>query len=220
MDARVCCIIDDDRAKKGKYLRVQGEVQFDKYTKEINQIILAMPSASRRTQKEILDICKETECEMKIVPGIYQMINGDVLMSKLRKVEVEDLLGRDPIKVNADDIFNYITGKTILVTGGGGSIGSELCRQIAAHQPETLVIFDVYENNAYDIQMELRKNYPDMRSSVLSGTAERFFRYLNSSILISYIMRPHTSMYRLWKTVRVKRSKIMSLVRIRQPLLP
>lgn len=143
----------------------------------INQIILAMPSASRRTQKEILDICKETECEMKIVPGIYQMINGDVLMSKLRKVEVEDLLGRDPIKVNADDIFNYITGKTILVTGGGGSIGSELCRQIAAHQPETLVIFDVYENNAYDIQMELRKIIRICiwkRSSVLSGTAERF----------------------------------------------
>lgn len=229
MDARVCCIIDDDRAKKGKYLRgveIVGDRDciisaVEKYN--INQIILAMPSASRRTQKEILDICKETECEMKIVPGIYQMINGDVLMSKLRKVEVEDLLGRDPIKVNADDIFNYITGKTILVTGGGGSIGSELCRQIAAHQPETLVIFDVYENNAYDIQMELRKIIRICiwkRSSVLSGTAERFFRYLNSSILISYIMRPHTSMYRLWKTVRVKRSKIMSLVRIRQPLLP
>ena len=107
---------------------------------------------------------------MKIVPGIYQMINGDVLMSKLRKVEVEDLLGRDPIKVNADDIFNYITGKTILVTGGGGSIGSELCRQIAAHQPETLVIFDVYENNAYDIQMELRKNYPDMHLETIIGS--------------------------------------------------
>mgnify|MGYP004617094497 FL=1 len=98
------------------------------------------------------------------------MINGDVLMSKLRKVEVEDLLGRDPIKVNADDIFNYITGKTILVTGGGGSIGSELCRQIAAHQPETLVIFDVYENNAYDIQMELRKNYPDMHLETIIGS--------------------------------------------------
>lgn len=137
---------------------------------DINQIILAMPSANRKTQKEILDICKETECEMKIVPGIYQMINGDVLMSKLRKVEVEDLLGRDPIKVNADDIFSYITGKTILVTGGGGSIGSELCRQIAAHQPGTLVIFDVYENNAYDIQMELRKNYPDMHLETIIGS--------------------------------------------------
>ena len=129
-----------------------------------------MPSANRKTQKEILDICKETECEMKIVPGIYQMINGDVLMSKLRKVEVEDLLGRDPIKVNADDIFSYITGKTILVTGGGGSIGSELCRQIAAHQPKKLVIFDVYENNAYDIQMELRKNYPDMHLETIIGS--------------------------------------------------
>lgn len=176
MDARVCCIIDDDRAKKGKYLRgveIVGDRDciisaVEKYN--INQIILAMPSASRRTQKEILDICKETECEMKIVPGIYQMINGDVLMSKLRKVEVEDLLGRDPIKVNADDIFNYITGKTILVTGGGGSIGSELRRQIAAHQPETLVIFDVYENNAYDIQMELRKNYPDMHLETIIGS--------------------------------------------------
>ena len=176
MDARVCCIIDDDRAKKGKYLRgveIIGDRDcilsaVEKY--DINQIILAMPSANRKTQKEILDICKETECEMKIVPGIYQMINGDVLMSKLRKVEVEDLLGRDPIKVNADDIFSYITGKTILVTGGGGSIGSELCRQIAAHQPKALVIFDVYENNAYDIQMELRKNYPDMHLETIIGS--------------------------------------------------
>ena len=176
MDARVACVIDDDRAKKGKYLRgveiIGGrECIIDAVEKyNIDQIILAMPSASRKEQKEILDICKDTECEMKIVPGIYQMINGEVLVSKLRNVEVEDLLGRDPIKVNSDDIFKYLTDKVILVTGGGGSIGSELCRQIAAHSPKTLIIFDVYENNAYDIQLELQRKYPDMHLETIIGS--------------------------------------------------
>lgn len=176
LSARVACVIDDDRAKKGKYLRgaeiVGGRECIieaaEKY--HINQIIVAMPSASRRQQREILDICKDLGCEMKIVPGIYQMLNGDVSISKLRHVEVEDLLGRDPIKVNSDDIFHYITGKTILVTGGGGSIGSELCRQIAAHSPKRLIIFDVYENNAYDIQLELKKKYPDMPLETIIGS--------------------------------------------------
>lgn len=176
MDARIACVIDDDRAKKGKYLRgveiVGGREcipdAVEKYN--IDQIIVAMPSVSRREQKEILDICKDTSCEMKIVPGIYQMLNGDVSISKLRNVEIEDLLGRDPIKVNSDDIFQYITGKTILVTGGGGSIGSELCRQIAAHNPKTLIIFDVYENNAYDIQLELKKKYPQMDLQTIIGS--------------------------------------------------
>ena len=176
MDARIACVIDDDRAKKGKYLRgveiVGGREcipdAVEKYN--IHQIIVAMPSVSRREQKKILDICKDTGCEMKIVPGIYQMLNGDVSISKLRNVEIEDLLGRDPIKVNSDDIFQYITGKTILVTGGGGSIGSELCRQIAAHNPKTLIIFDVYENNAYDIQLELKKKYPQMDLQTIIGS--------------------------------------------------
>lgn len=176
MNARVCCVIDDDRAKKGKYLRgveiIGGRECIpdaaEKYN--INQIIVAMPSVSRREQKEILNICKDTGCEMKIVPGIYQMLNGDVSISKLRNVEIEDLLGRDPIKVNSDDIFQYITGKIILVTGGGGSIGSELCRQIAAHNPKTLIIFDVYENNAYDIQLELKKKYPQMDLRTIIGS--------------------------------------------------
>lgn len=176
MNARVCCVIDDDRAKKGKYLRgveiIGGrECIVDAVEKyNINQIIVAMPSVSRREQKEILNICKDTGCEMKIVPGIYQMLNGDVSISKLRNVEIEDLLGRDPIKVNSDDIFQYITGKIILVTGGGGSIGSELCRQIAAHNPKTLIIFDVYENNAYDIQLELKKKYPQMDLRTIIGS--------------------------------------------------
>lgn len=176
VNARIVCVIDDDRAKTGKYLRgveiVGGREcivdAVEKYS--VDQIILAMPSASKKEQKEILDICKDTECEMKIVPGIYQMLNGDVSMNKLRYVEVEDLLGRDPIKVNSDDIFNYITNKTVLVTGGGGSIGSELCRQIAAHNPKCLIIFDVYENNAYDIQLELKKKYPDMHLETIIGS--------------------------------------------------
>ena len=176
IEANVCCIIDDDWAKRGKYLRgveiIGGRERIvdacEKYN--INQIILAMPSVSRKVQKDILDICKETECEMKIVPGVYQFLNGQALLSKLRNVEVEDLLGRDPIKVNSDDIYHYITGKTILVTGGGGSIGSELCRQIAAHAPKQLIIFDVYENNAYEIQLELRKNYPDMHLETIIGS--------------------------------------------------
>lgn len=163
--ARICCIIDDDVTKKGKFLRgieiiggrecIADAVQ--KY--DIDQIILAIPTLARKEQKKILEVCKETGCELKIVPGIYQVLNGEVSMSKLRNVEVEDLLGRDPIKVNNDEIFQYITGKTVLVTGGGGSIGSELVRQIAAHKPKCLVIFDVYENNAYEIQQELKRKY-------------------------------------------------------------
>lgn len=176
MEAKVVGVIDDDRNKKGKYLRgveiIGGrECIIDAVEKyNVSEIIIAMPSASKKQQKEILDICKETACEMKIVPGIYQMLNGEVSMSKLRNVEVEDLLGRDPIKVNSDDIFNYLIGKTILVTGGGGSIGSELCRQIAAHNPKRLIIFDVYENNAYDIQLELKKKYPEMQLDTIIGS--------------------------------------------------
>ena len=124
----------------------------DKY--RIDQILLAIPTASPKDKRDILNICKETHCELKSLPGIYQLANGEVSLSRMKAVAVEDLLGREPIKVNMEEIFQYIWGKTILVTGGGGSIGSELCRQIAGHEPKQLIIFDVYENNAYDIEQE------------------------------------------------------------------
>lgn len=176
MTARVCCVLDDDRSKHGKYLRgavIEGgreEIENCVKKYDINQIIIAMPSVSRRVQKEIIEACKTTGCEIKIVPGIYQMLNGDVSVSKLRNVEVEDLLGRDPIQVDMDEIFHFLEGKTILVTGGGGSIGSELCRQIAAHQPKRLIIFEVYENNAYDIQLELKRKYPELQLETIIGS--------------------------------------------------
>lgn len=176
MSARVCCVLDDDKSKHGKYIRgamIEGgresiEECVEKY--DINRIIIAMPSVSRRVQKEIIDACKVTGCEIKIVPGIYQMLNGDVSVSKLRNVEVEDLLGRDPIQIDMDEIFHFLEGKTILVTGGGGSIGSELCRQIVAHKPKRLIIFEVYENNAYDIQLELKRKYPELQLETIIGS--------------------------------------------------
>ena len=111
-----------------------------------------------------------------MVPGIYQLVNGDISVSGLRKVDVQDLLGRDPIKVNLDEILNFISGKVVMVTGGGGSIGSELCRQIAKSNPKQLIIFDIYENNAYDIQMELRRTYPDLNLVTLIGSVRNTAR--------------------------------------------
>ena len=127
----------------------------------IDEIYIAMPSASAKDKKEIIEICRECPCGLKILPGIYQLLNGEVSVDKLRKVEIEDLLGREPIRVNLDEILGYVRDKVILVTGGGGSIGSELCRQIAGHQPKQLIVFDVYENNAYDLQQELKEKYPE-----------------------------------------------------------
>src|SRR5699024_3761350 len=128
---------------------------------------------------DILNICKETQCELMSLPGVYQLANGEVSLNKMRPVAVEDLLGRDPIRVDMDEIFCYLKGKTILVTGGGGSIGSELCRQIAAHGPKRLIIFDIYENNAYDIEQELRRRYRDLDLVVLIGSV-RDSRRINS----------------------------------------
>ena len=136
----------------------------------ISKIIFAIPSASASTRKQILDICSTTGCEVQMLPGIYQMVNGDVSVSKLRKVDPQDLLGRDPIKVNLDEITEYVSGKVVLVTGGGGSIGSELCRQIARANPKQLIILDIYENNAYDIQMELQRVHPELNLVVLIGS--------------------------------------------------
>lgn len=173
LNLNVKCIIDDNSGCHGKFLRgvpiVGGRNKIIDAVGEygIDEIIFAIPSASTRVRKEILDICKETGCKMRTLPGMYQLINGDVSIAKLKEVEIEDLLGRDPIKINTEEVLGYVKDKTVLVTGGGGSIGSELCRQIAAHQPQQLIIVDIYENNAYDIQQELIRKYPKLDLVVL-----------------------------------------------------
>jgi len=182
---KVCCFIDDNPNKWHRNIEgvpIYGGREdilsaVDKY--KIDTILLAIPSATREKTRDILDICKETGCEMKILPGMYQFLTGEVSLSRMKDVAVEDLLGRDPIKVNLTEILNSIEGKVVLVTGGGGSIGSELCRQIAGHNPERLIIFDVYENNAYDIEQELRSTYMNLNLTVLIGSV-RDSRRLNS----------------------------------------
>lgn len=170
---RIRCIIDDDPQKWGRYIqgiKVVGgrdRIVENASLHEIDEIIIAIPSAGRRTIKEIVEIAQQTNCKLRTLPGMYQLVNGEVDVSKIRDVDVEDLLGRDPIKVDLDSILGYVKGKTVLVTGGGGSIGSELCRQIASHQPKQLIILDIYENNAYEIQQELKIKYPDLNLLVL-----------------------------------------------------
>ena len=183
--AKPCCVIDDNPNKWDRFMEgvpiVGGRDSImesvEKY--KIDQILLAIPTASPKDKRDILNICKETHCELKSLPGIYQLANGEVSLSKMKAVAVEDLLGRDPIKVNMEEIFQYIKGKTILVTGGGGSIGSELCRQIAGHEPKQLIIFDVYENNAYDIEQELKRNYKDKLNLVVLIGSVRDSRRIN-----------------------------------------
>lgn len=167
------CIIDDDSGKWGRFIQgikvVGGREKIIECADifGIDEIIVAMPSISRVQMSEILDICKETNCKLRSLPGMYQLVNGEVSVSKLRDVEVEDLLGRDPIEVDLDSILGYVKGKRVMVTGGGGSIGSELCRQIAGHKPAQLIIVDIYENNAYDIQQELQADHPELNLVVL-----------------------------------------------------
>ena len=182
VDGYVVCFVDDDKNKAGKYLNgvpIAGKREdiprlVEKYA--IDEIYIAMPSASAKDKKEIIEICRECPCGLKILPGIYQLLNGEVSVDKLRKVEIEDLLGREPIRVNLDEILGYVRDKVILVTGGGGSIGSELCRQIAGHQPKQLIVFDVYENNAYDLQQELKEKYPELNLVVLIGSVRNTHR--------------------------------------------
>lgn len=172
------CAIDDDPAKKNTYIlgiRVYGDRNSiieaaEKF--QIDTILFAIPSCDNKEKVEILNICKETGCELKIVPSIYQMMNSGEkgISKKIRKVQIEDLLGREPISLDINRIIDYVAGRTVLVTGGGGTIGSELCRQIAEHDPKRLVIFDIYENNAYDIQNELRRKYPELDLVTLIGS--------------------------------------------------
>lgn len=173
---KVCCMIDDDKEKHGRMLngvRIVGGrddilVAVEKY--KIETIIFAIPTATVADRRDILHICRETDCELKVLPGIYQLVNGEVSVKKLRNISVEELLGRDPIQVNLDEIMDYVQSKVVMVTGGGGSIGSELCRQIAEHSPKELIIFELYENNAYDIQQELARKHPKLKLTVLIGS--------------------------------------------------
>ena len=173
---KVVCIIDDDPEKKMRLLdgvpvvgnREDILANVEKY--DIKKIVIAIPSASVSERRDILSICQETDCELKNLPGIFHMFDGKVTVSQLKDVAIEDLLGRDPIKADMSDVYKFISGKTVVVTGGGGTIGSELCRQVAAHDPKQLIIFDIYENSTYAIQLELKKKYPDLKLEVLIGS--------------------------------------------------
>ncbi len=167
------CVVDDDESKIGleiNTVKIVGKTEeipkfVEKYS--IDEIIIAIPSAPKSEVKRIYEICKDTHCKVKTLPGIYQLVSGEASVSALRDVSIADLLGRDQVRVNLDEIMGYIEGQTILVTGGGGSIGSELCRQIATHNPKRLIILDIYENNAYDIEQELKRKHPELNLLVL-----------------------------------------------------
>ena len=176
LQGRVVCLIDDNPAKRHQLLegipvvgtRQEIPAMAERYN--ISKIIFAIPSASAATRRDILNICSNTKCQIQSLPGIYQLVNGDVSVSKLKNVDVQDLLGRDTVQVDMSQLDEYLSSKTVMVTGGGGSIGSELCRQIAKRGPRTLIIFDIYENNAYDIQMELSREYPELDLQLLIGS--------------------------------------------------
>ena len=186
----VVCVIDDNPIKKRKLLHgvpiVGGREAIPEAVQQyhISKIIYAIPSAAPSERKAILDICSTTGCKVQVLPGTYQLINGEISVSKLREVDPQDLLGRDPIQVDMNEIYAYISGKVIMVTGGGGSIGSELCRQIARANPKQLIVFDIYENNAYDIQMELQRKYPELDLVVLVGSVRNTAR-------VDYVMEKY-----------------------------
>ncbi len=183
-DMRVCCIIDDDRSKRGVRMRgvpIVGDRHFIQTAAEkyrIEQIIIAIPSADKETISKIVTECQKTKCEIKILPSIYLMMDqkSENILAQIRPVKYEDFLGRDQIVVDNEEIDGNLTNKTILVTGGGGSIGSELCRQIAKAKPKTLIVFDIYENNAYEIQQELYRDYPKLNLKTIIGSVRDYSR--------------------------------------------
>ena len=175
-NVKICCIIDDNPNKRGRFMEgipVVGDrddilANVEKY--KVSIIYIAIPSATASERRELINICQETGCELKILPGMYQFTKGDIKLANMTNVDVKDLLGRDPITVNTEEILESLRNRVVLVTGGGGSIGSELCRQIAGHEPQQLIIFDIYENNAYEIQQELISKYPNLNLKVLIGS--------------------------------------------------
>lgn len=176
LNSKPVVVIDDDDKKQGQVINgvpvlgKRADIPILAKKMDIDEIIIAIPSVSRKEIRNIVGICKKTKCKLKILPGIYEIIDGQVSIKKIRDVQIEDLLGREEVKLNIDEISSYIEGKNILVTGGGGSIGSELCRQIARFKPRKLVILDIYENNAYDIQNELLRRYKDINLDVIIGS--------------------------------------------------
>ncbi len=182
LDSNICCIIDDNASKHNTFINgikvIGGRDKILEAWKtfSINEIIIAMPSAPKKEISEIVKLCQQTDAQLKILPGVYQFVNGEAAVEKLRPVQIEDLLGREPVKPDVERVMGYVSDKVVLVTGGGGSIGSELCRQIAANKPRTLIIFDIYENNAYDIQQELLADYPRLDLVVLIGSVRNTTR--------------------------------------------
>lgn len=175
INEKVCCFIDDNKNKWGRFIdnvpvfggRDRIIEAVDKF--EIEKIYVAVPNANPADKREILRICNETTCELMNLPGIYQLYSGEISVSKMKPVQIEDLLGRNPIKPDMEEVFKYIYGKVVLITGVG-SIGSELARQIASHNPRHLILFDIYENNAYEIQLELMKKYPNLKLDTIIGS--------------------------------------------------
>ena len=190
IQSKVCCVIDDNSDKLGKF--IEGvEIVGNRHDivnmaakHRINRIIFAIPSLNAKDRTEILNLCKLTNCKLQTLPGMYQLINEEVSITRLRDVNLADLLGRQQVQVNNEEILADISGKTVLVTGGGGSIGSELCRQIARSQPKRLVIFDIYENNAYAIQQELKRTCPELNMAVLIGSVRNTARI--NSVMRTY----------------------------------
>ncbi|MBQ8094541.1 MAG: polysaccharide biosynthesis protein [Clostridia bacterium] len=176
INGKVCCIIDDNPNKWHRYIDgvpiVGGRERIPDMVKkyDVSKIYVAIPSATEQERRKVLKICQETGCELKNLPGMFQLVNGDITIAAMKDVSIEELLGRDPIRSDLTEVYRFINGKTILVTGGGGSIGSELCRQIALHHPRKLIIFDVYENNAYEIEQELKRKHPEVNLEVLIGS--------------------------------------------------
>ena len=191
LNTKVCCVIDDNPNKKGRLLEgvpIVGN-RYDIVDKvkeyEITRIVYAIPATTGKNRKDILNLCKDTGCRMQTVPGTYQILNGEVSVTKLRDVEITDLLGRAQVRVNNAEILEALQGRVVMVTGGGGSIGSELCRQIAKSDPKMLIIFDIYENNAYAIQQELKRKYPDLNLVTLIGSVRNTRRV--GSVIEKYL---------------------------------
>lgn len=219
-NSRVVCVIDDNPNKVGKYIHgikvvgTRDDIKEMAKQYDVDEIIFAIPSASPENRRDILSICKETDCELKILPGVYQMVDGEINIKDIRRVDVLDLLGRNPVEVDIESIMGYVKDKVVLVTGGGGSIGSELCRQLVSHKPRKLIILDIYENNAYDIQQELCINHADANVETLIGSVrnvgrlEDIFRKYHPDIIYHAAAHKHVPLMEVSPNEAVKNNVI------------